>query len=291
MMDDHRKSFLVRAFGFSATLIHGDTLELDRWRWLIRHLPRTRNGERLLDVGCGSGAFTIGAALRGYKSVGLSWDERNQATATLRAEIVRAPEVKFPVIDARRLDEIESFSGQFDFVICLEVTEHIIDDLKLFRDIYSCLKPGGRLLLTTPNYNYVAISPTDNGPFETSETGWHVRRGYTPAMLRELCDMSGFTVEQIGYCSFFFSQMITRLLRSLQKRFGLAGWAAVLPLRVLPLALDRWLGRAFTRPGFSITLVAYKPRVFTRKLSSPDQRVDRDSVSDFHEQRVRSGLV
>ena len=42
---------LVRWVGFPATLVHGDTLVLDRWFWLCRHLPVTSNGERLLDVG------------------------------------------------------------------------------------------------------------------------------------------------------------------------------------------------------------------------------------------------
>jgi SAM-dependent methyltransferase len=276
-MNEKYKSLLVRLFGFPATLVHGDTLELDRWRWLTRNLPLTRNGERVLDVGCGSGAFTIGATLRGYRTVGLSWDERNQATATTRAALIGASEAKFPVVDARRLDEIESFAGEFDFVLCLEVTEHILDDLKLFRDMYGCLKPGGRLLLTTPNYNYVAMSPTDNGPFERQETGWHVRRGYSPSMLRELCELSGFTVEHIGYCSFFFSQVVTRLLRVLKARLGLAGWAMVLPLRVLPLLFDGWLGRVLTLPGFSITLVAYKPRVFTRPILAASKRVEAEA--------------
>jgi 2-polyprenyl-3-methyl-5-hydroxy-6-metoxy-1,4-benzoquinol methylase len=72
------KSTLGRWFGFPATLVHGDTLVLDRWFWLTRYLPVTRNGESLLDVGCGTGAFTIGAARRGYRAIGLSWDERNQ---------------------------------------------------------------------------------------------------------------------------------------------------------------------------------------------------------------------
>src|SRR5215831_19166903 len=84
------KSVLVRLFGFPATLVHGDTLVLDRWRWLKRRLPQTANGEKLIDVGCGTGAFTIGAARRGYVALGLSWDERNQAEATRRAAICRA---------------------------------------------------------------------------------------------------------------------------------------------------------------------------------------------------------
>ena len=44
----------------------------------------------LLDVGCGSGAFTIGAARMGYDALGLSWDARNQSVAAERAAIAKA---------------------------------------------------------------------------------------------------------------------------------------------------------------------------------------------------------
>jgi hypothetical protein len=57
------RSTLVRLLGFLATLIHGSPLTLDRWMLLKQWLPK--NGENLIDVGCRSGAFTIGAARRG----------------------------------------------------------------------------------------------------------------------------------------------------------------------------------------------------------------------------------
>ena len=62
------KGLLIKLFGFSAALTHGDTLVLDRWRWLKSKLPTTNNGETLIDIGCGTGYFSMGAALRGYES-------------------------------------------------------------------------------------------------------------------------------------------------------------------------------------------------------------------------------
>ena len=82
-------SFLVKVFGFRGTLMHGDTLVLNRWRWLKKRLPVTANGETLLDVGCGTGAFTIGTARRGYHATGISWDERNQRVAAERGADLR----------------------------------------------------------------------------------------------------------------------------------------------------------------------------------------------------------
>ena len=136
------KSLLTKIIGFPATLIHGDTLVLDRWRWLKARLPWTRNGETLIDIGCGTGAFSIGAALRGYESLGLSWDERNQKVAADRARICKAESAKFEVLDVRNLGARDDLIDKFDVAICFENIEHIIDDGKLFRDIASCLKPG-----------------------------------------------------------------------------------------------------------------------------------------------------
>lgn len=229
---------------------------LDRWRFVARHLPRTRNGEQLIDVGCGSGAFTIGAAKRGYAATGLSWDRRNQQVAQQRAAMVGAGATEFPIGDARQLDAMADLKGRFDVVLSLENIEHIIDDRKLMRDLAACLKPGGRLLLTTPNYEYRAVTPEDDGPFVTEETGWHVRRGYSPAMLRELADESGLIVEKIGSCSGLLSQKLTWLTR----RLGWFGWGISMPWRVLPPILDRFLHRVFAYPDFSLTMIAYKPR-------------------------------
>src|SRR6516225_9143784 len=114
------KSLLVRIIGFPATLIHGDTLVLDRWLWLRRRLPITANGETLIDIGCGTGAFTIGAAKRGYRAVGLSWDERNQSENNFRAKFCG------------------KHNNKFDVAICAENIEHIINDKKLVIDITNC---------------------------------------------------------------------------------------------------------------------------------------------------------
>ena len=156
------KSFLVKLLGFPATLIHGDTLVVDRWLWLRKRLPETKNGEKLIDIGCGTGAFSIGAALRGYEALGLSWDKRNQRVARERAKICKANTAKFEVFDVLYLDRRDDLIGQFDVAICLENIEHILNDRKLISDIAACLKPGGRLLLTTPYLLNRPITSGDN---------------------------------------------------------------------------------------------------------------------------------
>src|SRR5882672_10252880 len=106
MKSSQRSSLLVKTFGWPAPLFHSDTAVLDRWMWLRRHLPRHNVGrKKLIDIGCGSGAFTIGAALRGYQALGLSWDTRNQAIAAERAQMCKAGKTRFEVLDIRNLHQ------------------------------------------------------------------------------------------------------------------------------------------------------------------------------------------
>lgn len=233
---------------------------VDRWLWLRGRLPVTRNCETLLDVGCGTGAFSIGAALRGYTVLGLTWDRRDSTVASQRAAICGAGQAHFEIQDVRHLGGRRDFLGRFDVVVCLENIEHVLDDDRLIRDIALCLKPGGRLLLTTPYYYYRPISVSDMGPFREVEDGGHVRRGYTRQMLRELCDSAGLAVDDITFASGFLSQKVTWIFRLIRKVNPLLGWVVIAPLRLLPIVLDDPLTRLLRWPCYSICLEAFKPR-------------------------------
>ena len=254
------KNLLVQLFGYRAALLHGDTLMVDRWLWLTKHIPRIPAGsKRLLDVGCGTGAFTIGTARRGYRALGLSWDFRNQSVAAQRAALAKAPLAEFEVLDVRKLDQAVLLHNSFDIVICFENIEHIFDDHKLMSDIYRTLTPGGTLLLTTPYLHYRAMTPSDDGPLSETEDGGHVRKGYTKEVLLDLCKQAGFIPREVSYCSGFLSQKVTAVMRTLNYVNPLFSWVVTMPLRVLPAIADTWLTKVLRWPCFSITLVAEKP--------------------------------
>ena len=108
------KSLLYRIFGSDALLIHGDTLVLDRWKWLKERLPRTRNAEELLDCGCGNGALTMGAASRGYIAIGISNERETIDRAQKRANSAQLENVNFVVQDLRTLRMHLNFFAGFD---------------------------------------------------------------------------------------------------------------------------------------------------------------------------------
>ena len=255
------KKILMFFFGNKINFILGDSLVIDRLIWLKKYLPISKNNESLLDVGCGSGAFTIEASLMGYRSTGMSWDKANQEKAIERSKYLKVDNLcDFPICDARELDKLFE-KEKFNFVINFENIEHILNDQKLFKDIYRVLKPGGLLLLTTPYFFYKPMSKSDLGPFIPIENGGHVRRGYTKTMLEELCNTTGFKIEKIDFCSGFFSQFTTRLYRLLQ---GLnfnayIVWILIFPLRIFSYLFEL-LPKILKGNCYSICLVAYKPR-------------------------------
>lgn len=240
-------------------LFAGDTLVYDRWKWIESKLPKTNENWKLLDVGCGSGAITLKASSLGYDSTGLTWDKKDAQKCSQRAKRFALKNCKFDVFDARNLKEYPH--EEFDVILNTENIEHLIDDLSLFIAMFSKLKKGGILLLTTPNFFYNPITDSDNGPFSKVEDGWHVRRGYSREMIKELCNKAGFKMEEISYCSGFLSQKVTFLIRTLSDIFGRRmAWFITFPLRIFPILFDNIFTKITKYKNYSICLVAYKPR-------------------------------
>jgi len=103
---------------------------------LERHAPQ---GAEVLDLGAGAGAFTQRIADHGFRVTGV---DASAAEWTSDLPFVQAD---------LNGDWVSKVHGKFDAVCCLEVIEHLENPWKLLRDIRSVLKPGGRLVLSTPN--------------------------------------------------------------------------------------------------------------------------------------------
>jgi len=106
----------------------------------LRYLPVLVPGARLLDVGCGSGAFLERATAAGWHASGVELDEKAAANARARGlNVVQG--------DIGCLAESE----KFDAVTLTHVIEHMHDPLRVLREVFHRLKPGGTLYLETPN--------------------------------------------------------------------------------------------------------------------------------------------
>lgn len=250
---------LFQKLGHLASLHTWDSMVSDRWRWLHGHLPYTRAGERLLDVGCGSGAFTIGAALQGYDALGLTWDEAMQERAEERARRLGV-DAKFRVLDVRALDAALDLKGKFAVAVLCEVIEHVLDDRRLLRAAVDCLEPGGRVLLTTPNLEYRPLVPEHAGPFSSVENGEHVRRGYTRSHLVELCEQAGLRIEEIASCSGILSQKASWVTYTAGRVNSQLARALSTPLHPFVAAFDGAATRLLGWPPYSLCVSAVKAR-------------------------------
>lgn len=245
---------ILKNIGPRLLLVFGDTLVLDRWRWLRSQLPHERS--TVIDAGCGNGWFAINCARRGHRTIGMGWSDRDLIVANERAMRFQTA-VEFQVQDLRELGSRADLVGQFDVVTCSEVIEHIIDDAALMVNLAGLLRPGGRLLLTAPNIAYVPMDAGDAGPFSTVEDGGHVRKGYSPDNIRRIAEEASLNVEAITYCSGRTSQLVTRYLRRLTRYVGYwPAWFLTIGLRTLPPLIDR---QDQGYPPYSICMQASKP--------------------------------
>jgi len=96
---------------------------------------------RLLDVGCGTGTFLERARARGWDVAGTELSRAGAAAARAAGLAVAEGE----------LWEAGFPEGTFDVVTCWHVIEHVADPRRLVGEMARVLRPGGALVLATPN--------------------------------------------------------------------------------------------------------------------------------------------
>lgn len=112
-----------------------------------------RDGDRILDVGCGEGRHTLGAYLHAnVEAVGVDLSAN---------DIQKAREGAVEFVDPNNADKSITFQeadalalpfedDSFDKVICSEVLEHIPDYKGVLKEIKRVLKPDGLLAVSVP---------------------------------------------------------------------------------------------------------------------------------------------
>jgi SAM-dependent methyltransferase len=106
-------------------------------------------GKRLLDLGAGQGGMLLECLASGADAYGIEPGEDFHALASRRLEDAG--------YDARRLtlgvgEHLPYDDCSFDYVVSLQVLEHVRDPLPVLREIHRVLKPGGQCYLAAENY-------------------------------------------------------------------------------------------------------------------------------------------
>jgi SAM-dependent methyltransferase len=112
---------------------------------LRRHLPHTRS---LLEVGCGAGFVLAGLREQNSELCLAACDASREALAHARS---RVSGVHLFQADARQLP----IARQFDAIAALDVIEHIDEDDAALSEMFRALRPGGGLILTVPQHQWL----------------------------------------------------------------------------------------------------------------------------------------
>uniref|UniRef100_A0A7C5V1B6 Class I SAM-dependent methyltransferase n=1 Tax=Caldicellulosiruptor owensensis TaxID=55205 RepID=A0A7C5V1B6_9FIRM len=157
-----------------------------------RFLPKI-----ILDAGCGNGlySFYLARTFPNAKIIAIDIDEeqieRNKDKNTFS-------NIEFIKADLRKLD----FNEQFNLIICIDVLEHIVEDLKVIQNFYKSLSKNGLLIIHVPAF------PRDYNIFvKEYHQKDHVRDGYSEYEIINLLKYNKFKICKVLRTFNFFGSL------------------------------------------------------------------------------------
>lgn len=212
-------------------------------------------GGRLLDIGCNIGMFLIASRSAGFDVCGVELNrdcaEYARASFGLDVRSVRLEDAGFP-------------PASFDVVTMYDVLEHVPDLRGMLASIRGILKPGGLLVVQSPNLDSVMADMTKSAWSWLSPPD-HLYH-FTPDSLSALLDHAGYAIARIKTWepadAFCMDVMQARFGNSLPARMArkvirLSGIAELL----VSLAQKTWWHR---RRGALVEVYAITPADYLR---------------------------
>jgi 2-polyprenyl-3-methyl-5-hydroxy-6-metoxy-1,4-benzoquinol methylase len=245
-----------------------DHIRDDRGRLeLFRSAVATQNGDDILDLGANPYILTYALARSGYNMFASGAPTNNELRSLSgHVDFVRdnQPTVSVPVSWFNvESDRFPYGDESFDVVICGELIEHlIIGPHNLLFECNRVLRPGGLLLLSTPNaVSFAQIESSIRGhnthwPFSNHGVYGRHNRLYTPNELTELLTGNGFDVVD--------TRGITRPMRRewySANPWGGAKWGFVRTIQQLVDSQPRRMKR-ISEGIFVVSRKSSPPRVF-----------------------------
>jgi glycosyltransferase involved in cell wall biosynthesis len=236
--DGARALWAIMHYAFSDRIYTGDMAgaeileRLNRaprfTRWMADvFLPYV--GDRVLEIGAGIANMSVHLMPR---SLYWATDVNPHYLERLGSLRSTRPYMRVGHVDAA--DPSTYPTGQkFDTVVCLNVVEHIADDVGTMRNIWQALEDGGRAIVLVP------FGPNLYGTLD--EVLEHCRR-YTEEQLKDVAQRAGFTVETVlrfnrpGVVAWWLN---AKLLK--RRTFGLAQIRVLNLLTPLFRVMDSWL--------------------------------------------------
>jgi ubiquinone/menaquinone biosynthesis C-methylase UbiE len=175
-------------------------------QYRIERIAQYIDGGYWLDYGCADGGYTralLCAGATGVSGVDVAPDRIECAQKA-------HPDIPFYVGSDQQLPFADD---SFDGVFMNEVFEHVSDEAQTLAEIYRLLRPGGYLILITPNRGFpfeghtvhigswTSNVPTPIIPWlpKAVTDRWVTARNYWPKQLRQMISSSGFAIIETGF--------------------------------------------------------------------------------------------
>ena len=143
-------------------------------------------GESVLEIGAGIGNLTLQLAPSRRHYTSSDFDSEHLARLTTR--LLDRPNIVIREVDLEKRDHFDRLGQAFDSVVCLNVLEHVANDIEGLHNMRSVLREGGTAVVLVPQ------DPTIYGTLDTV-LGHH--RRYTKADLKSKMEQAGFEVRDI----------------------------------------------------------------------------------------------
>jgi SAM-dependent methyltransferase len=241
-------------------LLELQTHELEEQHWWYRgrrkviaellRAVKPAPGAEILDAGCGSGRNMVDFARLGTVT----------GVEIADASVVRARERGIGEVVQCSITEMPFGEGRFELALCLDVIEHIEDQLGALRELHRVVAPGGTLVVMVPAYQWL---------WSEHDVINHHERRYTARTLREPAVQAGWHAVRTTY----FNGLLLPVAiahRRFSRRSHLVGepvsdlYSTPEPLNTVlewPLAFEaRLIGMGLRIPaGLSLAAVFSKP--------------------------------
>jgi ubiquinone/menaquinone biosynthesis C-methylase UbiE len=114
---------------------------------LLERLININTNTKILDVGCGTGWFTLLTRKKGLNCIGYdrNWQLIEYAKEWSRREDIDAKFVEGDITKINFVDEA------FDLCFCMSALEHVKDWKSALKELHRVLRPGGLLYVNTTN--------------------------------------------------------------------------------------------------------------------------------------------
>lgn len=174
-----------------------DLLLLRAWhihRELRKWMKNAPANPKILDAGMGFGQYTFYMAKRMPNAQILAVDVKEEQIADCSNffKQINYHHVTFQIADLTQFH----VAPQYDLVLCVDVMEHILEDVTVFKNYVAAMNKGGMLLISTPS-DQGGSDVHDDG--ESSFIEEHVRDGYNIKEIENKLRDAGFSKVEARY--------------------------------------------------------------------------------------------